>query len=361
MRQLSLSAALATLALVAGRDAHAAGEFIAIETPSVQLTGISSNGEYAVGSIAYTAAFRWIASAGEEQLLPELNSAQGINNLGTIAGSVAENGGAIDGGRDLGAYAPLAAPPALLTDTLHTNATGYGVSDDDTVVGLSFEDGFAGDAIAFTWNAADGMSALATNRPANYSRANAISADGHVIAGWNDQDDGFRSAVIWIDGMPIDVQDELGNFVGEAAAVTADGTYVVGSNYFRSLEENGAWRWDAENGVVLVPGMSYAFGVSSDGRTVVGSTGFFDDPPRSPMVWREGIGTVTLSDFLAEHEVEIPDGWDMSGGLTGISADGNTLVGWAFGPSGMQSFVIRLQPPTSDVIFVDGFDTTLDR
>jgi len=27
----------------------------------------------------------------------------------------------------------------------------------------------------------------------------------------------------------------------------------------------------------------------------------------------------------------------------------------------MQSFVIRLQPPTSDVIFVDGFDTTLDR
>jgi len=182
-----------------------------------------------------------------------------------------------------------------------------------------------------------------------------------VIAGWNDQNDGFRSAVIWIDGMPIDVQDELGNFVGEAAAVTADGTYVVGSNYFRSLEENGAWRWDAENGVVLVPGMSYAFGVSGDGSAVVGSTGFFDDPPRSPMVWREGSGTVTLSDFLAEHEVEIPDGWDMSGGLTGISADGNTLVGWAFGPSGMQSFVIRLQPPTSDVIFVDGFDTTLDR
>lgn len=355
MRRLVLSVAVSALLPFAA--AHAAGEFIPINTPSVQLTGVSPNGEYAVGAISYTAGFRWTASSGAEDLLTDLNSAQGINNAGTIAGSVAENGGANEpGGRDLGAYAPLGAAPVLLTDTLQTNATGYGVSDDGTVVGLSFNDGFVGEAVAYSWNATDGMSALAVNRPANYSRANAISADGHVIVGWNDQDDGGRTAVIWIDGVPMDVQDDQGNLVGEASAVTADGGFVVGSSYFISLEENGAWRWSAEEGVQLVPGMPFAFGVSADGNTVVGSTGFFDNPPRSPMVWRKGVGTVTLADFLAEHEITIPEGWDMSGGLTGISADGNTLVGWAFGPLGMQSYVIRLQPEVDDMIFADGFD-----
>ena len=162
--------------------------------------------------------------------------------------------------------------------------------------------------------------------------------------------------MIWIDGVPMDVQDDLGNLVGEASAVTADGSHVVGSSYFISLEENGAWRWSASEGVQLVPGMPFAFGVSGDGNTVVGSTGFFDDPPRAPMVWRKGIGTVTLADFLAEQQITIPAGWDMSGGLTGISADGNVMVGWAFGPNGMQSYVIRLEPEVDDVIFADGFD-----
>lgn len=357
MRRLVLSVAVSALLPLA--SAQAAGEFIPINTPNVQLTGVSPNGEFAVGAISYTAGFRWTAATGAEDLLTELNSALGINNAGTIAGSVAENGGAIEpGGRDLGAYAAVGGASVLLTDTLQTNSAGYGVSDDDTVVGLSFDDGFVGNSIAYTWNATDGMSALAVNRPANYSRANAISADGHVVAGWNDQDDGFRTAVIWIDGVPMDVQDDAGNMVGEASAVTADGTYVVGSSYFISPEESGAWRWSASEGVQLVPGMPFAFGVSGDGNTVVGSTGFFDVPPRAPMVWRNGIGTVTLADFLAEQEITIPEGWDMSGGLTGISADGNTLVGWAFGPVGMQSYVIRLEPEVDDVIFDDGFDAT---
>jgi hypothetical protein len=355
MRRLVLSVAVSALLPLAA--AQAAGEFIPIETPSVQLTGVSPNGEYAVGAISYTAGFRWTASTGAEELLTGINSAQGINDAGTIAGSVAENGGAIEGGRDLGAYAPLDGEPVLLTGTLQSNSTGYGVSDDGTVVGLSFNDGFVGAAVAYTWNATDGMTALAVNRPATYSRANAISADGRVIAGWNDQDTGGRTGVIWIDGVPMDVQDANGIEVGEASAVTADGAFVVGSNYYPTLEESGAWHWSAGEGVQFVPGMPFAFGVSGDGNTVVGSTGFFDAPPRAPMVWRKGIGTLTLADFLAEQEIAIPDGWDMSGGLTGISADGNTLVGWAFGPLGMQSYVIRLAPDVVDVIFTDGFDS----
>ena len=345
----------AAAALAASTAAHAAGSFIELQTPGVQITRISPNGEYAAGSISYTAGFRWTAATGTEELLPELDAAGGVNDAGTIAGAVPENGGANEGGRDLGAYLAIGAAPVQLTGTLQTNSSGYDISDDGTVVGLSFDDGFAGAAVAFTWTAADGMSALAVNRPQNYSRANAISADGHVIAGWNDQDDGGRTAVIWTDGVPWDVVDADGIAVGEASAVTADGAFVVGSSYYDADGNSGAWRWDAVNGVQLVPGMSFAFGVSADGKTVVGNTGFFDDPPRAPMIWREGIGTMTLADYLAEQDIAVPDGWDLSGGLGAISGDGRLLGGWAFGPLGTQSFLVRIDG--SDTVFADGFES----
>jgi hypothetical protein len=61
-----------------------------------------------------------------------------------------------------------------------------------------------------------------------------------------------------------------------------------------------------------------------------------------------------LVDFLAEQNITLPDGWDLSGGLTGISADGYTLVGWGSGPNGQSSYVVRLDRP--DAVFADGFD-----
>jgi uncharacterized membrane protein len=342
------------IAMLCTTAAHASGSFIELQTSSVQIVQISPNGKYAAGSVSYTAGFRWTAETGAEELVPTLNSTQGINNAGVLAGSVPENGGSPEGGRDLGAYAAIGEDPVLLTETLQTNSTGYGIADDGTVVGLSFDDGFVGPAVAFVWNAADGMSALPVNRPANYSRANAISADGHVIAGWNDQDDGFRTAVIWQDRVPLDVTDADGIAVGEASAVTADGRFVVGSSYYDAEGNGGAWRWSADDGLVMIPGMPFAFGVSADGKTVVGATGFFDDPPRAAMIWREGIGTMPLADYLAEQGIALPDGWDLSGGLTAISGDAHLLGGWGFGPLGLQSYIVRID--ADDAIFRSGFD-----
>ena len=105
----------------------------------------------------------------------------------------------------------------------------------------------------------------------------------------------------------------------------------------------------------LIPDMLYAFGVSADGKTIVGNTGFFSTPPRAPMVWREGVGTVTLIDYLAEQGISVPEGWDLNGGgLGGISADGSVLAGWAVGPLGLQSYIIKLDRP--ETIFADGFE-----
>jgi hypothetical protein len=52
----------------------------------------------------------------------------------------------------------------------------------------------------------------------------------------------------------------------------------------------------------------------------------------------------------------VPDGWDLSGGLTAISADKHTLGGWGFGPLGTQSYIIHID--RADPIFANGFPGT---
>jgi uncharacterized membrane protein len=335
--------------------AHASGTFIPLETPNLTIGKVSANGAYAVGTTFDGQGFRWTAATGAEELLPEIDTALGVNNAGTIAGAVPENGGVNNGGRDLGAYLPVGTDPAQLTSPLQTNSNAYDISDDGTAVGLSFGDGFVGPAVAFVWTAAEGMTALPVNRPDTYSRANVISADGHTIAGWNDQEDGFRTAVVWQDRVPLDLVDRDGLAVGEADGISVDGKYVVGSSYTDIDGNSGAWRFDTvHHQLILIPTMTFAFGVSRDGGTIVGNTGFFDDPPRAAVVWRKEVGSMMLADFLAEKGIEVPDGWDLSGGLTGISADGRTLVGWGFGPNGTQSYVVRIDAP--DPIFASGFD-----
>lgn len=352
MRRLLLSASV-SLALCG--TALASGRFIELQTPEVFVTRVSPNGAYAVGtSIEDSSGYRWTASSGAEEVLTELGNALSINDAGVVAGAVFENGGANKGGRDFAAYGAPGTAPVLLSQPLMSNSAGYDIAADGTVVGLAFDDGFFGNALAFVWNAAEGMTALPVPRPQNLSRANAISANGHVIAGWNDQDSGDRTAVIWLDRVPFDVLDAKGFAVGEASAVSPDGRYVIGSEYIDADWTFGAWRWSAEHGVEMIPGMTYAFGVSADGKTVVGNTDFFDDPPRAPMIWREGIGTIPLADYLAEQGIEVPPEWDLSGGLGGLSADGRVLAGWAFGPLGLQSYIVRIDG--DDAIFRDGFE-----
>lgn len=338
--------------------ALASGTFTVINSPNFQLTNISPNGLYASGP-SFSGGLRYYVATGQEEDITSLDYVSYVNDSGTIAGAVPENGGVGNGGRDLGAYLAIGADPFVLTDPLYTNADGYAISADGTVVGLAFEDNFAGAAVAFVWTKAEGMTALPVTYPDNYSRANVISADGSVIAGWNDHDDGSRAAVIWQDRVPLDVMTSDGNAVGEADGISANGRFVVGTGYFDNQGQTGSWIRDAQTGTVtVIPNMGFAFGVSDDGQTVVGANGFFDDPPRAALIWHPDTGTQLLSDVLAEQDIAIPDGWDptLSGGLGGISADGSLIGGWSYGPTAVQSYLIRFDAGPTDTIFSDGFD-----
>jgi uncharacterized membrane protein len=136
-----------------------------------------------------------------------------------------------------------------------TLSVGYGVSDTKVAVGLAYDAG--GNAIAFRWDAGNGITRLAVNRPGNYSRANGVSADGSLAWGWNDQDDGFRSAVLWHEGVPTDLVDADGNTVGEADGGSRDGSLIVGSGH-STPDGASAWRWTAATGCAhaLMPSTS---------------------------------------------------------------------------------------------------------
>ena len=159
------------------------------------------------------------------------------NPANAVAALWYTNSELLDGPEVIGAY------PGTGGGTGQGISTGYGVSDNGIAVGLAYDE--TNNPIAFRWTAAEGMSRLAVNRPDTYSRANGISRDGSTIFGWNDQEDGYRSGVIWQNGVAIDLTDNDGNPIGEALAASSDGSVVVGANYGGSME---AWRWTAETG-----------------------------------------------------------------------------------------------------------------
>jgi uncharacterized membrane protein len=336
--------------------AHATGSFIPLQTPTAQATKFSQNGEYLAAFLNGTGGVRWTRATGAEELVPGMVYSNGINNLGTVSGAMSTDGGNANGGHDLPALSPIGAatPQALPLPAGIDNVDVYDVSDDGSAVGLAWTDDFSV-AKAYYYSSVDGVMDLPVDSTTSASRGNAISADGSVIGGWSDDPTtGFRRGVVWIDRVATYVQDADGNPVGEADGVSGNGQFVVGGQY----AAGGCWLFNVATGeVTQIPTMPFAFGVSDDGKVVVGASGFFDNPPRAAYIWTEAGGSQLLSDYMAARGIEVPAGWDFSGGLTAVSGDGSMVAGWTlFGATGMQSFIVTGINDPLDKIFADGFD-----
>jgi uncharacterized membrane protein len=79
------------------------------------------------------------------------------------------------------------------------------------------------------WDEANGMVDLGSIVTGRSSRANAISANGTVIVGWQDEPTGTRSGAKWVDGVESFITDGNGNNVGEAGGISADGNTIIGA------------------------------------------------------------------------------------------------------------------------------------
>jgi len=187
------------------------------------------------------------------------------------------------------------------------------------------------------------------------SLANGVSADGSVVVGQGASASGYE-AFRWTSGggmvglgvLPV------GGVDSAAFGVSADGSVVVG--WGRS--DNGgpglvleASRWTSGGGMVGVgdlPGglfESFATDVSGDGAVVVG---WGSAPGTEAFLWTSDGGMERLWDVLLAQGIDpAADGWTNLTVANGISANGNTIVGFGNRNGNTEAFVAVVPEPAS--------------
>jgi hypothetical protein len=200
------------------------------------------------------------------------------------------------------------------------------------VVGLGWVD--AGTAHAVRWDEGAGLTDIGSTVADRSSRANAVSNDGRVVAGWQDGVTGFRQGAVWIDGVQTLVTDADGFEVSEAGGVSGDGSWVIGNG----AAGGEAWRWSVDSGYqslgslgAVFNGRGFAVDVSDDGSTILGFERGFGPPTGGVgWIWTESGGMTDLTDYFASFGVVGDPGFVYSLPL-GMSSDGLTF--WGLGRS----------------------------
>jgi uncharacterized membrane protein len=267
----------------------------------------------------------------------------------TIAGRTLDDRGRENaaiwlGGTDwqvLGSFSPEAEScDRLLSGT-------FGMNDDgNVIVGL----GWDGCRIAhgFRWEETTGVVDLGSTVPGRASRANAVSGDGRVIVGWQDDPTGFRQGAVWRDG----VQEVLvGPFgaVGEAMDVNSDGSIIVGQSC--NPLDLSAWIWTPETGIeckpverliATKPYLAMMLATSEDGRVIGGAHSFGLDS--EAVLWIDGEPRFIRAYLRDNGVTDAFTGWVNTGFISGVSRDGRVIIGQGAGPLNFQGYIIILPP-----------------
>lgn len=232
----------------------------------------------------------------------------------------------------------------------------WGISPNgNTIVGLGWLT--ASNAHAVKWDETNGVVDLGSMVSGRSSRANAVSADGSVVVGWQDEPTGTRSGAKWEDGLESFITDSNGNNVGEAGAVSADGNTIIGA------ANPNPYVWKAATGVTYIthPNASFSFkggatGVSGDGTKVIGFYRAFGAPPMSGegFIWTEADGRINLNDYATSLGINT-NGVTMGLPLA-ISQDGKKIAGTGMNASNqMVAFYLDL------TAYLSVSDTVKDR
>jgi probable HAF family extracellular repeat protein len=208
------------------------------------------------------------------------------------------------------------------------------------------------------------------------SAASGVSADGSILCGYANGDGlflGYHTSVRWTrsEGF-VSIGDLPGGLQsGEALAISPDGSVIVG--FSSGADGYHAYRWIDPNagGVGMqdlgdLPGgslhFSRAYGVSADGKAVVGES----DTERTleAFIWFENRGMLNLRAYLEDEiGLDLKD-WTLYAAYD-ITPDGRTIVGYGSSPAGFQeAWIAHLGSPAklgdlNDDGDVDGFDLAI--
>jgi uncharacterized membrane protein len=340
-------AALAVLTFAAGLAAAQTLTVQAVRGGAV--TELSADGRVAVGEANRTyEPFRWTAESGLVKLgrgtIVPLGHRSGTTSVSAdgsvvMATILSDDGLTSTAGRwtaETGwqMLRPLPADAGLLDGE---DSSVFGMSRDGRVAtGLYWRPGQSGGlAHAMRWSADAGMTDLGSSGFS--SRADAASADGSVIAGWDEHPQfGNRRAAVWVNGVRT-VLDES-DWPSEASAVSSDGRVVVGNaadpaNGFQMSATMWRWQDGAWAKTVLgvinkrrAQGFAYPNGVSDDGSTVVGiNRPDMFSPNSIGFIWTATGGFVDVADWMAAGGAT-PGALQKVFNVSALSADGSTLA-----------------------------------
>jgi probable HAF family extracellular repeat protein len=234
-------------------------------------------------------------------------------------------------------------------------------ADGAVVVGQGILNNQFNELVASRWTEQEGIVGLG-DLPGGIFRSSArgISADGSVVVGSASSPNGGE-AFRWTEDSGMVGLGDLpgGAFGSNANAVSADGSVVVGTGNSASGLE--AFRWTPAGGMVGLgdlPGSvfrSVANAVSADCSVVVGSGNVVDaDGIGDAFYWTEATGMIKLRDLLTTLGASNLDGWSLIS-ATGVSADGQTIVGSGTNPSGTtEAWVATIPEPYSLVLAAIG-------
>jgi len=290
MRVWLLTLSAVVVGVMPANPGHAQAQFTPLGVPGSTVTGISGNGKIVVGGVnligGFAYFFRWTALGG---LIP-IGIGPGGNvsisrNGSTITADTTNGQGLACAGIWLGGaqFYSLGGLPGGMPGGANNRflSNNFSVSGDGSVtVGLGWVN--PGRAHAFRWDQSTGMVDLGSLGGKD-SRANDVSADGSSIVGWDGDDTGYWRGAVWQQGKEM-LLDPNGR-TGEAFAVNADRTVIVGTGY-RGGSHAYLWTPTGVTDLGILPrtGLNsnpqqraYATAVSGDGKVAVGWCGFGGD------------------------------------------------------------------------------------
>lgn len=182
------------------------------------------------------------------------------------------------------------------------------------------------------------------------SRSFGISSDGQIVVGRSINQDNNLEAFVWT---PQTGQIGLGvleGFLGSSAfTVSSDGNLIAGALYDTNYPiYEQAFFWSQEDGMIHIPtpdgfnGLE-AFAISDNG-TVFGAAIVIHDSRDRAFLWDQTNGLQYLHEILEANDIDLL-GWQLMG-ITDVTPDGKTLVGYGQTPDGrIDAFIATIPEP----------------
>jgi probable HAF family extracellular repeat protein len=295
-------------------------------------SGVSADGTTVVGSASTpngARAFRWTSAGGAEDLGSLVvgatrSWAAAANSDGSVVvvnALIALHYRAFRWTSATGMQEIESPPGAQWPYVLAHDING----DGSVVVGTYAPAG--ADLRAFRWTVGEGMQDLNV-LPYAYTVAYGVSSDGSVIAGLRDVP--YLQAFRWTSSGGMEYLS--GAPWGAALGISGDGNVIVGYAFDPGQpDDSEAARWSG-GGITLLPYADTAYGANFDGSVVIGDYG---------AVWDSRSRYFHIHSYVASGGVDLT-GWSLSR-VTGISADGLTLVGTGLHDGRGEGWIARLR------------------